>query len=246
MKRKICALILVLFLISISLYTVYIINNVGINKPTSISETKKIKLSSSNIDDNSISKLFNVYLNGLKHRLKVEYNFTKEATSLVIYLDGNPIFQENVVENYSAPNIKELFKESNIIQYVDINEQNFEIIKTDQDYLVLKIGYYNGQIKQKYFIINEHVILNKYGILIRDSSQYYIDNSNQELTIFYGENQIMAYIEINSIYSLELENNENVYNFLEYKYKIENNNFTKELINTYNYIKIKEDNIEGE
>ncbi len=250
MKRTICGFVLIIILSSIGLFTIYTLKKQSVKENVyNARVTNKLKMTSSTMLDDNLSQVFTIYLNGLKHRLKIDYHVLldqEQICTLTMYLDGKEIFSTNVINNVTAPSTKELFTEENIAQYVKLSEQNFEVIKTDEDYLAILLGFYNGKIEQKIYLINDKgKILNPNPIIYKNTNEYYIDSNNNELNIFYQDNQIMANIENNKIYSLEIENVLDNYRFLEYVYTIKNSQINKELINTYDYIKIKdEQNIE--
>lgn len=110
--------------------------------------------------------------------------------------------------------------------------------------MVLHVGYFDNVLKEKYFIFNnEGDSLVEPGILMVDLEKYFVSKEDEELGIFYDkEYQKLAKIEDNVFYSLEpVEKNKN-WIINEYKYIIKDGKMEKELIKTYDDVKLKNKN----
>lgn len=238
--KKISLAILIIGVISITTLTIYTLTHKQIEDSEKVIKIKSIEKASSNMTEHELSEIYNVELNGKRHRLKSNYrlNFLEDKTelNLTLYLDGFEILQMVVDDDIKAKTIDEVFNE-NENSFPKIEEDSIKIIKEDQDYLLVSI---ESNTKEEYFVWNskgDNLIKN---LLVYDESINYISTTEEPLAIFYDEEkQIMAKIEDNEIYALEAkEEKENII-IEEYKYQIKKNKVKKELINTYENITIK-------
>ena len=249
MKKVVCFIILVLAIGSISFLTIYTLNHKEIKKDVKEKVASKIEIVTTNMTTNSLSEIYNVYLNKQRHKLKLEYNiiFNKVDSSatgnLILYIDGGKVIEENVINNIMSSNIDELFNEENVSNYVRIDMNNIEIMKiNDDEYLLVKIGFVNkDKIKEKYYLINENGdIVIKHGLVIRNDEEYLLNSDNEELDVFYDPlEQIRVKIEDNNIYALELEEEDKKLVLNEYKYSFDKKKLKKELIQSIEDVKLK-------
>lgn len=254
MRKIINFFSIVLFLVAVSAitcFTIHTLKNKGIREEVEKKELKSTERISSNMTDTSLAEIFNFYLNNEKHKLKFDYNVTfigeveKQADiGLVVYFDGESILNEKVASGIKANNIDDLFKNTNVSDYVRITSKNIKVIKDGElEYLVLDVGYYQNSFKEVYFVFdNEAHNLIDNGILVRNDAVYYVDVEDTLLDIFYGtgDSQILAKIDGNVIYSLQPEASKNVFVFHEYKYFIQERKLKNEIINNYVDIKLKD------
>lgn len=246
MKRVICLVVLVLALSGIIGFTVYTLNHKGIKKEVENKIVKKIEKITSNMNSKSLTEIYNVYLNKEKHKLKFEYLLINDKdettfnTSLLIYFDGKTVF-DDIIHVSKNSNLEEILADDSISQYIKISENNFTIINNDEsDYLVIGIGYLFKNSIQKYFIynINGDMISDEDGILIYDSSLNYV-YEDEEINIFYDdEYQKLAKVDNNMIYVLKEKKEKKKLYLEEYKYFIKDDKLKKELLNTYENIKL--------
>lgn len=247
MKRVISILILVVALIFISGITVYTLSKKGVRKEVTTKIIKKVSKVTSNISNNSVADVYNVYLNDSRYKVKLEYNVTienkKAKINLIIFINGKEIFNDILSDGVSATDIDSLFKNENINKYVRLSERDIQIIRDNkQEFMTINIGYYTNDALKKYFIFTEKGIdITNGGIVSFDSSRNYISTDGKDLDIFYDSMSI-AKIDKNVIYALEYVSDEDVEKFLEYKYTIKNAKLNKELVNTYSDIKLVQRN----
>lgn len=246
MKRVFSFIILIVAILFITIITVYALSHKGIREDVPTKNFKKVEKVTSNISNNTLSEVFNVQLNNTRHKVKMEYNVTfekknKTIIDLVIYIDGKVMFQDKVSEGITAKKVENLFLNENINSYVRLSENNIKIIENDKkQYLVINVGYYSSYGVLKYFIFDDRgKSLNDEGIIVLDESLKYTDSDKKELDIYYDiERKTMAKIDKNNIYALEYKNEDKNGILEEYKYSINNNKLNKELLNTYENIKL--------
>lgn len=239
MKKILSLILLIISLIGIIFLTIYTLNHRGERKEVKPVVNKSPEKVGSNMTDNNLSEIYSLYLNNQKHKLKFEYviTFTEDVLeasgNFHLYLDGKSLLNEEVLTNYKATNIKELFENSDIKDNIKLDIDDFQIVKYDNlEYLLFKINYnLNGIIKSRYYMFNDigDILVNS---LIYDESLNYVSNDNEE---FYYENNNLAKFEDNILYTLEYKKG----TITEYKYYIKDNELQKEQINTYENIKIK-------
>lgn len=270
--KKVVSFLSFIFLIAvitvITLFTRYTLKNKGIREEVEEKVSKKVEVVTSNMTKNNLSEIYNIYLNGEKHKLKFDYNLVfipfeevveevkimknKVDISLMAYLDGKTIFSDKVAVGVIAQTSQECFDDEFIANYVRIKERKMKIVNSDnQDYLILDVGYVNVKVKEKYFVVNnDGDIINGEGILKRDDNIYYIDLEDKELDIFYNtkdsEGQILAKIDGNNIFSLNPVNAKNGIEIQEKKYSIVEGKLKEELLTTYVEIKVREEVIPKE
>ena len=239
--KKIWIVILLLVLAGITTLTVYTLTHMDILGSERVIKVKSIEKASTNMTRNELSEIFNIQLNGKRHKLKFNYYVDFEDTTninLVVYLDGDVLLEKELITNLKEKEIAEVFNNETVDE-LRIKESNLKIMKSeDQDFILVDIYTNLERLKEEYYIWNDEGKILLEGLLAFDNS---LDLTYEEDTnIFYDdEQQLLAKIEDNTIYSLELKEQEDMYIFEEYEYKIENDKITKELINTYENIKVK-------
>ena len=135
MKKIISLIIGILAFIGISSITIYTLTNRGIR--TEITNNKKeiIELINSNYNDNILAELYNVYLNGQRHKIKLEYD---ERVISNLVLDDDEA--EKLFENEEISQIK-------------LEMEDIQIVKIDNlDYILLEIDCYGKYAKSYYFL----------------------------------------------------------------------------------------------
>ena len=239
--KKIWIAILLLVLAGITTLTVYTLTHMDILGSERVIKVKSIEKASTNMTRNELSEIFNIQLNGKRHKLKFNYYVDFEDTTninLVVYLDGDVLLEKELITNLKEKEIAEVFKNETVDE-LRIKESNLKIMKSeDQDFILVDIYTNLERLKEEYYIWNDEGEILLEALLAFDNS---LDFTYEEDTnIFYDDEQeLLAKIEDNTIYSLELKEQEDMYIFEEYEYKIENDKITKELINTYENIKVK-------
>ncbi len=237
MKKFLSLIILIGALwITITL-TCNILTDNGIKVDVKTKDNKIISKVSSNEVGDMLSDVFNIYLNEVRYKLKIDYTFNTlddETVNLElkVYFDGKEILSKVVGTNIN----KELeeFKNEDIVNKVLLTENSFKIINREKDYLFIKIGYLDGH-GEYYVFNNKGTILNEDVILAYDNNNY-VDENNVALNIFYDDNYYVKF-DNNEVWVLELEDDKTL-KFKEYKYNINNDKINKELINTYDNIKL--------
>ena len=243
--KKASLVILIIFTLGIMTLTIYTLTHQEIKGSQEIRKTKSIEKASSNMTTNELNEIYNIELNGKRHRLKCNYYVTFEdniaTVDLTLYLDGFEILNKELAQNVEAEQIEEIFDSEGEMDYLRIKEENITILKTDEDYLLLNIYSNIDSVKEEYFVWNTNKEPILENILVYDEAINYASTSDEELNIFYDENrQVLAKIEDNEIYALEQKENEDNLIIEEYLYTIKNNKVDKEKINTYENIEIKE------
>lgn len=239
--KKIWIVILLLVLAGITTLTVYTLTHMDILGSERVIKVKSIEKASTNMTRNELSEIFNIQLNGKRHKLKFNYYVDFEDTTninLVVYLDGDVLLEKELITDLKEKEIAEVFNNETVDE-LRIKESNLKIMKSeDQDFILVDIYTNLERLKEEYYIWNDEGEILLEGLLAFDNS---LDLTYEEDTnIFYDDEQeLLAKIEDNTIYSLELKEQEDMYIFEEYEYKIENDKITKELINTYENIKVK-------
>ena len=239
--KKIWIVILLLVLAGITTLTVYTLTHMDILGSERVIKVKSIEKASTNMTRNELSEIFNIQLNGKRHKLKFNYYVDFEDTTninLVVYLDGDVLLEKELITNLKEKEIAEVFKNETVDE-LRIKESNLKIMKSeDQDFILVDIYTNLERLKEEYYIWNDEGEILLEALLAFDNS---LDFTYEEDTnIFYDDEQeLLAKIEDNTIYSLELKEQEDMYIFEEYEYKIENDKITKELINTYENIKVR-------
>ena len=239
--KKIWIVILLLVLAGITTLTVYTLTHMDILGSERVIKVKSIEKASTNMTRNELSEIFNIQLNGKRHKLKFNYYVDFEDTTninLVVYLDGDVLLEKELITDLKEKEIAEVFNNETVDE-LRIKESNLKIMKSeDQDFILVDIYTNLERLKEEYYIWNDEGEILLEGLLAFDNS---LDFTYEEDTnIFYDDEQeLLAKIEDNTIYSLELKEQEDMYIFEEYEYKIENDKITKELINTYENIKVK-------
>lgn len=255
MKRFVGLFSLIIFVAAvsgISWITVYTLNHRDIKEEVETKKNKTIEKVTTNMGNDSLAEIYNVYLNKNRHKIKFEYSLKTlwnglAEVELLVYFDGRSVLNEKVVSDINFTDIKSVFENETVDKYVRISEKNIKIIKDNGiDYLLFDVGYYNGSIIEKYFAFNEDTesILEN-PIVVRDSLNTYVNEDDSILDIFYNsEEQVMAKLEENVIFALVPSVNKKKYIINEYRFVIKDGKFQKELIKTYENIKLKESTTE--
>lgn len=239
--KKIWIAILLLVLAGITTLTVYTLNHMDILGSERVIKVKSIEKASTNMTRNELSEIFNIQLNGKRHKLKFNYYVDFEDTTninLVVYLDGDVLLEKELITNLKEKEIAEVFNNETVDE-LRIKESNLKIMKSeDQDFILVDIYTNLDHLKEEYYIWSDEGKVLLEDLLVFDNSLDF--TYKEDRNIFYDdEQQLLAKIEDNTIYSLELKEKEDSYIFEEYEYKIKDNKMTKELINTYENIKVK-------
>ena len=242
--KKVCLLILFIILIGIISLTIYTLTHQDIKGDKVMHNVKEIEKASTNMTENELSEIYNIELNGKRHRLKNTYRVTFDnkiaKINLTLYLDGFELLSMDIENNFKATKIEEIFNE-NIENKFKIEKTDIEIIKEDKDYLLISLKSNIDNYKEEYIVLNEEGKILLDNILVYEENNYYVDSNGEELAIFYDDEiQLQAKIEDNKIYSLKKIVKEDSVTFEEYVYTIKKNKVKKELINTYDNIKLKE------
>lgn len=234
--KKISLLILLIVLFGITTLTTYTLMHQDIKEEETIRKIKSIEKATSNMTSNELSEIYNVELDGKRHKLKCVYHvsFAKNEASinLILYLDGFEILNEEIEDNFKAKSIEEIF-DNDINNELTIEESNIKIINSDKDYLLVEVFSNIDSLRGEYFIWNTKRDAILEHILVYDEDLQYKNVTDEELNAFYGEDkQILAKIEDSSIYALEEKEEEN-FILEEHIYTIEDDKVEKKLINTY-------------
>ena len=239
--KKIWIAILLLVLAGITTLTVYTLTHMDILGSERVIKVKSIEKASTNMTRNELSEIFNIQLNEKRHKLKFNYYVDFEDTTninLVVYLDGDVLLEKELITDLKEKEIAEVFNNETVDE-LRIKESNLKIMKSeDQDFILVDIYTNLDHLKEEYYIWSDEGKVLLEDLLVFDNSLDF--TYKEDRNIFYDDEQeLLAKIEDNTIYSLELKEQEDMYIFEEYEYKIENDKITKELINTYENIKVK-------
>ena len=248
MKRVISLVVLVIALSGIISFTIYTLNHKGIKEEVETKVIKKIEKITSKMSNKSLTEIYNVYLNEKRHKLKLEYSLAKELDkeqlnlSLILYFDGEVIFDQIILISNNS-NLEELFNDKEISDKIKITDNNFNII-TDKnnEYFIINVGSYIDKYVEKYYIYDNkgNILTDNDGILIYDSSLFYTSDNGDDLDIFYDEDrQVLAKLEENVLYVFESKDNDDKFYLEEYKYVIKEGKIYKELLNSYENIKLE-------
>ena len=243
MKKIISIIILLLALISITTLTVYTLSHQNIEGTEGMVRVKSIEKATSNLTANELNEIYNLQINGKRHKLKSNYYVTFEdgyaTITLTLYLDGFEILNLVVEDSIEAESIEDIFGETS--SFPVIAESDIKLLNTDQEYLLVNIYSDVETIKEEYYVwnVDRDVLLE--NLLVYDESINYISTTEEPLTMFYEDNtQVLAKVEDNEIYALEQEQVGEIVVLQEYKYTIENNEVNKELISTYENVTIEQ------
>jgi len=250
MKKVFSIIVLIMALLGIFGVTYYALSNKGVRDEVPKKNFKKVEKVTSNIANNKVSDVFNVQINGARHKVKFEYNVTflqnnKTEINLIIYIDGKVIYEDIISNNIKAKSVENLFLLDNINSYVRATEKNISIIKSDEtEYMVINIGRFTEYATRHYYVFTDRgKLLNNEGILMLDEGVKYTTSDNKELDIYYNnEKKYFAKIDKNKIYALEYKALEKNGIIEEYCYFVKNGEMDRELINTYEDIKIVNSN----
>lgn len=241
MKKVVSFIILILAILGICIFTGYTLTHKGIREGVQQNPLKKIEKVTSNVSNERATDVYNVYLNRIKHKLKVEYVYKEGKVELDFYFDGVKIFNDVVFESEDQ-SIEEILANS-LFENIKIDETKLQILESEDNYyLLIQILYHLAGEKEYYYIYDsEGKLLNEEGILVYDSKTEYVSSEDTILDIFYSnELQIMAKVENNQIYAIEAKTDKEEMILEEYIYQIHDGKLEKNLIETYREIKIKE------
>ncbi len=240
--KKINMILLIIISIGIISITIYTLTHQDIKGAQEIIKTKSIEKASTNMTENELSEIYNIQLNGKRHKLKSNYRVTFEKKyaqiNLTLYLDGKEILAMEVNNKFKAESIDEIFENQN--EKIKIDKENIKIMKDKEtDYLLISIYSNIENEKEEYFLWSDNGTLLLEHILIYDASKNYQSINEEELEIFYDENtQKIAKFTDNSIYALEEKEEESKLVLEEYCYTINKGKINKKLLNTYD-VKLK-------
>lgn len=240
--KKTCLIILVIALIGITTITIYTLANQEIKGTQEIKKTKSIEKASSNLTENELNEIYNVELNGKRHRLKSNYRVVLEdkfaKITLTLYLDGFEIHTQDIMTNLDLKEIEKNFQDQ-INNFETISEENIKIIKTDQDYLAVSITSNIENLKEEYFIwtsSGDNLLKN---VVIYDEGTKYVSTTEEALDIFYDdEKEIMAKIEDNEIYAIERADVDDTIVLEEKVYTLKKVKVEEKKLNTYENIAV--------
>ena len=226
--KVISSFLLIISLAAITALTTYTLMHQKIEGTRAVVKVKSIEKATSNMTANELSETYNIELNDKRHKLKSVYSFYENTLTLTLYLDGFEILDKLLEETLEVEEIQTIFNEEEL-NYPIITEEDIAILNTDKNYLLVKISSNINNLKEEYFVWNDKRLNLLENILVYDSEKTY----ETEEPIFYDEErQVTAKVEDNKIYALE-ETEEGT-TLEEYVYEIENDEVSKELINTYN------------
>lgn len=244
MKRKVCLIILVIFILFIAGVTTYALMNREIKDTVTKTNKKDIELVNESVNKEEATILFNVYLNDVRHKFKISYDIEKDekkdSLKINVYFDGRKILNKVVIADLKVNDLNKIWSDKTY-QILKKGVNNLKrIVSEDSEFLLFEISSINSSTTLEYFVLNsEGSLLDKKGILARDSKKIYESENESDLNIFYDDAYLMAKIDGDTIYALveKVENKKLVIE--EYKYKIKENQFEKELIMTYNNVLLK-------
>lgn len=238
--KKICLAILGIVLIGITTLTIYTLTHQHIEGAREIIKTKSIEKASSNMTENELSEIYNIQLNGKRHKLKTNYRLiTEEETTkinLTLYLDGFEIKTVDLLNNLEVEDIEEALGEESSNSDLIIEAEDLQIINDDKlDYILVDIASNIEGKKEEYYVWSDNGKVLLENILVQNENITYISpNEDEELTCFYDEEkQVLAKVEDNVIYALEEKEEDEKLVLEEYSYKIKNGKIKKDLLNTY-------------
>lgn len=239
MKRT-SLIILVIALIGITTLTVYTLANQEIKGTQEIKKIKSIEKASSNLTENELNEIYNVELNGKRHRLKSNYRVVLEEEyakiTLTLYLDGFEILTKDIITNLDLKEIEKNFQDQ-INNFETISEENIKIIKTDEDYLAISITSKIEALKEEYFIWTSNGDNLLKNVVIYDEGTKYVSTTEEALDIFYDdEKEIMAKIEDNEIYAIERADVDDAIVLEEKVYTLKKGKVEEKKLNTYENI----------
>lgn len=235
--KKISLIILIVALIGITSITIYTLTNQEIKGAGEIIKTKSIEKASSNLTENELSEIYNIELNGKRHRLKSNYRVVLEEEyakiTLTLYLDGFEILTQDVISNLDLKEIEKSFQEQ-INNFETISEENIKIIKNDQDYLAVSITKKIESLKEEYFVWTSNGDNLLKNIVIYDEGTTYVSTTEEPLDIFYDDNkEIMAKIEDNKLYAIERADLDDMVVLEEKLYSFKKGKVHEKHLNTY-------------
>ena len=224
--------------------TIFALTHKEVKSPIKERNNTKIENVTSNLSDNNLSEIYNIYFKNERHKLKIQYLVNLEETAtinLTIYFDGASIFENTIINNIEAKDVEEALNNPEFLN-IKLDLKNIILIEKDNyDYFILDINMSKDSLKEFYYIYNSNgEKLLKDGLLVRDTSKVYIYDNLEDNNIFYNtEYEQLSTILDNDIYSLQENKEKDKITLTEYKYIFKKNKLKKEKITTYDNIEVK-------
>ncbi len=244
MKRLFSLIILIVAMVGIISLTIFALTHKEVKSPIKERNNTKIENVTSNLSDNNLSEIYNIYFKNERHKLKIQYLVNLEETAtinLTIYFDGASIFENTIINNIEAKDVEEALNDPEFLN-IKLDLKNIILIEKDNyDYFILDINMSKDSLKEFYYIYNSNgEKLLKDGLLVRDTSKVYIYDNIEDNNIFYNtEYEQLSTILDNDIYSLQENKEKDKITLTEYKYIFKKNKLKKEKITTYDNIEVK-------
>ena len=244
MKRLFSLIILIVAMVGIISLTIFALTHKEVKSPIKERNNTKIENVTSNLSDNNLSEIYNIYFKNERHKLKIQYLVNLEETAtinLTIYFDGASIFENTIINNIEAKDVEEALNNPEFLN-IKLDLKNIILIEKDNyDYFILDINMSKDSLKEFYYIYNSNgEKLLKDGLLVRDTSKVYIYDNLEDNNIFYNtEYEQLSTILDNDIYSLKENKEKDKITLTEYKYIFKKNKLKKEKITTYDNIEVK-------
>ena len=244
MKRLFSLIILIVAMVGIISLTIFALTHKEVKSPIKERNNTKIENVTSNLSDNNLSEIYNIYFKNERHKLKIQYLVNLEETAtinLTIYFDGASIFENTIINNIEAKDVEEALNNPEFLN-IKLDLKNIILIEKDNyDYFILDINMSKDSLKEFYYIYNSNgEKLLKDGLLVRDTSKVYIYDNLEDNNIFYNtEYEQLSTILDNDIYSLQENKEKDKITLTEYKYIFKKNKLKKEKITTYDNIEVK-------
>ena len=244
MKRLFSLIILIVAMVGIISLTIFALTHKEVKSPIKERNNTKIENVTSNLSDNNLSEIYNIYFKNERHKLKIQYLVNLEETAtinLTIYFDGASIFENTIINNIEAKDVEEALNDPEFLN-IKLDLKNIILIEKDNyDYFILDINMSKDSLKEFYYIYNSNgEKLLKDGLLVRDTSKVYIYDNIEDNNIFYNtEYEQLSTILDNDIYSLQENKEKDKITLTEYKYIFKKNKLKKEKLTTYDNIEVK-------
>ena len=101
MKRLFSLIILIVAMVGIISLTIFALTHKEVKSPIKERNNTKIENVTSNLSDNNLSEIYNIYFKNERHKLKIQYLVNLEETAtinLTIYFDGASIFENTIIK----------------------------------------------------------------------------------------------------------------------------------------------------
>lgn len=236
MNKKICFIVLILFLLSISIFTAYIVFHPGIHVEEPLSVKNKNERISEIITTDEISMLYKFYLSDKRHKIKIIYKKEKIENNINIvgefYFDGNSILRYVFFENVKENDIKKLWENEETRKTLQKNIDEFFILSDGKnDFAFFSFG-------DSYYVLNQNgVLINKEKINIVSSSKKYVEHESEKEISY--ENGMYFKLENNKCtYFVEVINEEKI-NLEEYELEIKKGKIVFKKLKTYFDVELK-------